>query len=156
MKSVAYNFRMITNTELLPEDEVRTRLESSGIKATSQRVQIARLLMGRCMHVSADDVYEMVNADADARGEKRRASKATVYNTLGLFAEKGVVREVIADPSRIFYDANTEPHYHLYNVDTGELTDVPLCDIRVQGLPVLPEGTVVDGVEVIVRLRSRA
>jgi len=131
----------------ITDSEVIGLLQKHGISPTSQRVMIARVLMSRCTHLSAEDVFKMVNAD------NRRVSKATVYNTLGLLAEKGVVREVIADPSRIFYDPNTEPHHHFFDVTTGELTDISAEQINVSGLPPLPAGAQLEGVEVIVRLR---
>jgi len=99
------------------------------------------------MHLSAEEVFRLVNAD------NRRVSKATVYNTLGLLAEKGVVREVIADPNRIFYDPNTQPHHHFFDVATGQLTDISADQIQVSGLPPLPVGAQLEGVDVIVRLR---
>ena len=63
------------------------------------------------------------------------ASKATVYNTLGLFAKKGLVREVIVDPSKIFYDSNVSRHFHFFNTDTGMLTDIPVDAIHIDKLP---------------------
>ena len=123
-------------------------LRSHGIHPTSQRVIITRLLFMQCTHLSAEDVYRLVNAD------NRRVSKATVYNTLGLLADKGVVREVIADPTRIFYDPNTAPHHHFFDVTTGELTDISAEQIHVSGLPPLPNGVQLEGVDVIVRTRA--
>ncbi len=128
--------------------EIVELLRRHEINPTSQRVMIARLLFARAMHMSAEDIFRLVNA------ENRRVSKATVYNTLGLLAEKGVIREVIADPTRIFYDPNTAPHHHFYDLATGELTDIGPEQIHVSGLPPLPSGTSLAGVEVIVRLRS--
>jgi len=83
-------------------------------------------------------------------------SKATVYNTLNLFLEKKLIREVIVDPSKVFYDPNTDPHHHFYNIDTGELTDIDAREIRVSGLPALPRGMATEGVDIIVRIRSAA
>ncbi|MBI3547275.1 MAG: transcriptional repressor, partial [Gammaproteobacteria bacterium] len=100
-----------------------------------------------CAHLSADEVFRLINAD------NQRVSKATVYNTLGLLADKGVVREVIADPTRVFYDPNTTPHHHFFDVATGELTDISADQIHVTGLPPLPAGAKLEGVDVIVRLR---
>lgn len=122
-------------------------LRGHGIYPTSQRVLITRLLFERCTHLSAEDVYRQVNTNM------QHVSKATVYNTLGLLAEKGVVREVIADPNRIFYDPNTQPHHHFFDVATGQLTDISADQIQVSGLPPLPAGAQLEGVDVIVRLR---
>ena len=127
--------------------EILELLRSHDIYPTTQRVIITRLLFEKCAHLSAEDVFRLVNAD------NRHVSKATVYNTLGLLAEKGVVREVIADPTRIFYDPNTQPHHHFFDVATGELTDISVDQIQVSSLPPLPPGARLEGVDVIVRLR---
>jgi len=82
-----------------------------------------------------------------------RVSKATIYNTLGLFAERGLIREVIADPARVFYDPNIAPHHHFYDTSTGKLMDIPADDVQIQGLPALPEGMRMESVDVIVRIR---
>ena len=82
-------------------------------------------------------------------------SKATVYNTLRLFLEKGLVREVIVDPSKIFYDPNTAPHHHFYNLASGELTDIPADALQVSGLPTLPVGMMAESIDVIVRIRPQ-
>ena len=123
-------------------------LRRHGISPTSQRVLIARMLFSHGVHYSAEDVFRIVNKDGP------QASKATVYNTLGLLASKGVIREVIADPERVFYDPNTAPHHHFYDEDTGELTDIDAQDVHVTGLPPLPKGANLQGVDVIVRLRQ--
>ena len=138
---------MYPSLKVMSDTDVVALLRSHGIHPTSQRVLIARVLFTRCTHLSAEDVYQLVNVD------NRRVSKATVYNTLGLLAEKGVVREVIADPTRIFYDPNTQPHHHFFDVATGELTDISVDQIQVSSLPPLPPGARLEGVDVIVRLR---
>jgi len=128
-------------TELLRQHE---------INPTHQRIEIAHALFSRGEHVSADQILAIVN------DRHLATSKATVYNTLNLFLEKSLIREVIVDPNKVFYDPNTQPHHHLYNVDTGELTDIDANAMSVSGLPRLPEGTVAEGVEIIVRVRSGA
>jgi len=81
-------------------------------------------------------------------------SKATVYNTLRLFAQKGLVREVLVDPTKTFFDSNTEPHSHFYNVDSGQLTDVSDARIQLPDLPTPPRGTEVIDVDIVIRVRS--
>ena len=83
-------------------------------------------------------------------------SLATVYNTLGLFARNGLIREVIVDPARVFYDPNTSNHHHFYNIDTGELRDIEAAELDIETLPAPPEGTVAEGVDVIIRVRNAA
>jgi Fur family transcriptional regulator, iron response regulator len=128
--------------------EVVALLEAHGIIPTQQRIEIAQVLFARPQHVSAEQVLAMVNE------QRPVASKATIYNTLGLFASKGLIREVIVDPSRVFYDPNTSEHHHFYNVDTGTLTDIGAGDLAISKLPSLPEGTTAEGVDVIIRLRQ--
>ncbi len=129
-------------------DALVEMLRHHDINPTHQRIEIAHALFARGEHLSADQVLAIVN---DRHSE---TSKATVYNTLNLFLEKKLIREVIVDPSKVFYDPNTEPHHHIYNVDSGELTDIDASRIEVSGLPQLPDGMVTDGVDIIVRVRS--
>lgn len=129
-------------------NQVIERLKAAGVTPTQQRVEIAAILFARDQHMSADQVLALVNKASP------RVSKATVYNTLGLFAEKGLVREVIVDPTKIFYDSNTADHHHFYNADTGCLMDIGPETIKIQDLPALPEGTVAEAVDVIIRIRD--
>lgn len=123
-------------------------LRNHGIAPTHQRLEIAHVLFSRGEHLAADRILALVNE------RHAETSKATVYNTLNLFRDRGLIREVIVDPKRAFYDPNTQPHHHLYNVDTGEITDIVAADLEVRGLPELPPGTVTEGVDIIVRVRS--
>mgnify|MGYP002621861012 CR=1 FL=1 len=129
-------------------NKVVDRLKAAGVTPTQQRVEIAQILFREHQHLSAEQVLSEVNQNGTV------ASKATIYNTLGLFAEKGLVREVIVDPTKVFYDSNVSDHHHFYNVDTGNLTDIDPNAVQVANLPPLPEGTVADGVDVIIRLRQ--
>jgi len=128
--------------------EVIERLKAAGVTPTQQRVEIAAILFARDQHMSADQVLGLVNHTSP------RVSKATVYNTLGLFAQKGLVREVIVDPAKVFYDSNTSAHHHFYNADTGHLMDIDPLAVRIQDLPALPEGTEAEAVDVIIRIRQ--
>jgi Fur family iron response transcriptional regulator len=138
---------MILGTENATKENVTALLRRHAISPTAQRVEIATVLFSRCEHLSAEEVFRLVN------GDTVRVSKATVYNTLGLFAERGLIREVIADPTRVFYDPNTIPHHHFFDTSTGKLMDIPADLVQVSGLPALPEGMKMEGVDVIVRVR---
>lgn len=128
--------------------EVDELLKQRGISPTQQRRQIAHILFARPQHLSAEQVLEQVNQ------EDNLVSKATVYNTLGLFVRKGLIREIIVDPSRVFYDSTTTPHHHFFNVDTGKLEDIEAQQMILQNLPTPPAGTELESVDVIVRVRT--
>jgi Fur family iron response transcriptional regulator len=130
------------------KDDLADRLRSCGINPTRQRIEIAHALFSRYEHLSADQVLAIVNQ------RQPETSRATVYNTLNLFVETKLIREVIVDPDRVFYDPNTAPHYHIYNVETGELTDIDAQDVRIEGLPEPPPGMVTEGMDIIIRVRS--
>jgi len=131
-------------------ENIARLLRRHGITPTHQRIEIAYVLFKRREHLSADQILKWVNS------RYAETSKATVYNTLKLFLEKKLIRELVVDPAKIVYDPNTEPHHHLYDVVTGRLTDVSADNIRVVGLPALPQGTVADGVDIIIRTRPQS
>ena len=130
-------------------DDMAGLLREHGINPTHQRIEIAYALFSRQEHLSADQIMAVVN---DRHSE---VSKATVYNTLNLFKQHKLVREVIVDPSKVFYDPNTGPHHHFYNLQSGELIDIDASKVQIQGLPALPTGMVTEGVDVIVRIRPQ-
>jgi len=130
-----------------PRDKLVELLRKRGINPTHQRIEIAHALYSRHEHLSADQVLAIVNE------RHPETSRATVYNTLNLFVEKKLIREVIVDPNRVFYDPNTSVHYHIYDLETGELTDINAAAIRIEGLPELPQGTVTESMDIIIRVR---
>ncbi|MFC1748707.1 Fur family transcriptional regulator [Pseudomonadota bacterium] len=138
----------MVNKYPLARSEVIELMRENGVNPTQQRVEIAQMLFAEPQHVSADQVLGMVNK------QRSIVSKATVYNTLGLFARNGLVREVIVDPTKVFYDPTTAPHHHFYNSDTGELTDVESDSLLMGDLPALPSGTEVEGIEVVIKIRN--
>ena len=144
MKSMAY----VLNMPVPTRERMAAALCGHGITPTRQRLEIAQVLFTRCEHLCAEQVLASVNE------RQAKTSKATVYNTLNLFVEKKLIREVIVDPARVFYDPNTIPHHHFYNVDSGELSDIDAGEIAVTRLPALPSGMVTDGVDIIVRIRT--
>jgi len=131
-------------------DQIAELLKSFDILPTQQRLKIAGILCAEPCHMSADQVLTAVNNESD-----KAVCKATVYNTLGLFAEKGLIREVIVDNSKLFFDSNVSHHHHFFNVDTGELMDIAESELSVSGMPTLPAGTISEGIEVVVRIRNQ-
>ncbi len=126
--------------------DVVAMLRDAGITPTHQRVKIGEVLFARKQHLSAEQVLVAVNQDDD------EVSKATVYNTLGVFAQHGLLREVIVDPSKVFYDSNLSKHHHLYYSDSGELEDIEEKSIEISKLPELPSDLQIEDVDVIIRV----
>ncbi len=132
----------------LERSGVVAMLQYYNISPTRQRIEIAEFLFHAPQHLSADKILEGVRAAGN------HVSRATVYNTVGLFAEKGVVREVLIDRERVFYDSNIENHHHLYNVDTGELKDIYDVEVDVAGNVAVPANLHVVETNVVVKVSS--
>jgi len=122
-------------------------LAERGIQPTAQRVRVAELLFCRDQHLTAEQVILALGRDGS------QVSKATVYNTLNLFAEKGLLKSLTLDRERGLFDSNTEPHHHIHVEDTGELIDLPPGAVEFARLPPLPPGTEKVSVEVVIRVR---
>ena len=123
-------------------------LRQHDIQPSAQRVAVASYALTTTDHPSADEVWERV------RRTFPMVSRATVYNTLNLFCERGLLRTVEVDPTRQYYDPTIEPHHHFYNMDTGELTDIPVGAVTLNVNTALPPGTTHAGVDVVIRVRS--
>ncbi len=123
-------------------------LRAHGIYPTAQRLTIANKLLSRHQHLTAEQVYESI------RSEKIKVSQATVYNTLGLFVKKGLLNEIFVDSSKTFYDTNTRPHQHFYNVDNGQLIDIKKHPVPTFIQEELPSDTLIDSVDIIVRIKN--
>ena len=141
---------MQTPIPLAAESLVRARLDGLGIGCTSQRLLVGRVVFARDQHLSADAVLTLV------RSTGARLSKATVYNTLNLFAERGLVRALRIDADRTVFDSNITEHFHLHDLDTGELSDVEPGELTFARLPTLPDGCEPAGVDVVIRVRRVA
>ena len=131
-------------------NEVSSLLERHGIRPTQQRVRVAEVLLAAPVHLTAEQLL------VSLRQAPSRVSKATVYNTLKLFVDHGLVRQIHLDPERCVYDSVIAPHHHFQNVATGEMVDIRPDDLELSRLPPLPAGTEVDGVEVVIRVRPQA
>ena len=136
---------------VLAETTARARqiLEQRGIRPTSQRMKVAEILLTTPCHLTAEQIL------ATLRQSTGHVSKATVYNTLNLFVEQGLAREIHADPERCVYDSTMVPHHHFQNVDTGEMIDIRPEDLSFDRLPPLPPGTEIESVDVVIRVRRK-
>ena len=127
------------------------RLKQAGMRPTRQRLALARLLFGeRDRHLTAEQLHgEALEADV-------RVSLATVYNTLHQFTRAGLLREVVVEAGRSYFDTNTDDHHHFYFEKTGELQDIPGEALSLTTLPTPPGGAKVRRVDVVIRLEADA
>ena len=129
--------------------EIVQKLKRYGVMPTSQRIEVASILLARPQHLSADQIIDKLNS------RRSCVSKATVYNTLKLFSQQGLVKGLNVDSSRKFYDSTTHAHHHFFHVESGKLTDIPDSQVSIKGLPPLPKGTEQESVEVLIRVRNK-
>ena len=133
---------------MMGKEEISQLLVARGVLPTTQRMDVALVILTKPQHLSAEQII------AGIRAMGSRVSKATVYNTLNLFCERGLLRTVDVDPTRQYYDSTIGAHHHFYNVDTGELIDIPLDAVTLRVNTALPPGTEQAGVDVVIRVRG--
>jgi Fur family iron response transcriptional regulator len=123
-------------------------LEERGIQPSAQRVAVAEYVLRTTEHPSADKVW------ADVQQSFPMISRATVYNTLNLFVEKGLLRELHLAPDSVLFDPNVERHHHFIDEETGRIHDVPWNAIEVTSVKP-PAGYDVHHYQVVMRGRRR-
>ncbi len=136
--------------EQRPYSKVLDRLRGAGLRPTRQRLALAKLLFeGGDRHLTA----EMLHDEARAAGVG--VSLATVYNTLHQFQDAGLLREIVVDAGRSYFDTNMLTHHHFFCEDTGDLVDIPADQVQINALPEPPAGKTIDRVDVVVHVRAR-
>lgn len=135
--------------KIRPFSHALDRLRCAGLRPTRQRLALAKLLFdeGDC-HITAEQLH------GQALNSNIRVSLATVYNTLHQFTGAGLLREIVVESGRSYFDTNTSEHHHFFYEATGMLEDVPEGQLRVIGQPIPPQGMEIDRVEVVVRVRE--
>lgn len=128
--------------------DITARLRAQGIQPSAQRVAVARYVLNTDEHPTADRVWSVVREDFPV------ISRATVYNTLNLFVDKGLLQSPTLDDGAAVFDANTDPHHHLVDVESGNVIDIPIDRLRVEGVDQL-EGFDVEDFTVVLRGRRR-
>jgi Fur family iron response transcriptional regulator len=132
---------------LSPIKTIEQRVRDAGLRPTRQRTALAELLFAKGdRHLSAEELHEEALAAGVA------VSLATVYNTLHQFTGAGLMREVVVEPGRSYFDTNTSAHHHFFFEDSGDIQDIPEESVNIAALPNIPPGTRLNRVDVVVRL----
>jgi Fur family transcriptional regulator, iron response regulator len=139
----------LMNSTALPAT-ILARLRGAGLRPTRQRVALAQLLFdGADRHMTAEQLH------GEALAASIPVSLATVYNTLHQFTGAGLLREVVVEPGRSYFDTNIDDHHHFFCESTGMLQDIPGAAVSVGQLPHAPAGTEISRVDVIIRVRRQ-
>jgi Fur family iron response transcriptional regulator len=140
---------MTSKESIRPYTQVLDRLRTVGLRPTRQRLALAKLLFeGGDRHITA----EMLHAEAQAAAI--RVSLATVYNTLHQFTAAGLLREIVVDSQRSYFDTNMTDHHHFFFEGSSQLEDIPGHEVVVAQLPTPPKGKTVKRVDVVVRIED--
>jgi Fur family transcriptional regulator, iron response regulator len=121
-------------------------LRDHGIQPSAQRLAVAEYVLRTQDHPSADEVLARV------RGRVPMISRATVYNTLNLFVERGLLRQFVLAEGRLVFDPHVEPHHHFVDDDSGAILDVPWDALEVRRVEQL-QGLDVKEYQVVLRGR---
>ncbi|GAB6052299.1 Fur family transcriptional regulator [Magnetospira thiophila] len=132
-----------------PFSNALNKLRGADLRPTRQRLALAKLLFeGEDRHITAESLH------GEALDSNIRISLATVYNALHQFTDVGLLREIVVDASRSYFDTNTSDHHHFFVENTGELADIPGDQMVVANIPAAPPGMEVQRVDVVVRVRA--
>lgn len=104
---------------------VETTLRTHGIQPSAQRVAVASYVLTTAEHPSADLVWRRVKESFPW------ISRATVYNTLNLFVDKGLLQRLTIAEDSVVFDPILETHHHFIDESTGAIHDVPWDRVQV-------------------------
>jgi Fe2+ or Zn2+ uptake regulation protein len=122
----------------VPTKDTSTTLRASGIQPSAQRVAVGDYVLHTLEHPSADLVWKRV------RERFPWISRATVYNTLNLFVDKGLLQRLNLSEDSIVFDPITETHHHFIDEKSGAIHDVPWDRVQVCNIESLREFEVHD------------
>ena len=127
------------------------RLRVSGLRPTKQRLAICRVLFDRkeTFHFTIEKLKKIIE-----KGNKKKISVATIYNTVNAFKEKGYLKEISLKGNKTFFDTNTKHHHHFYDEDMSQLADIEDKNISVNYLPKIPSGKKIKSIEVLVKIED--
>ena len=110
----------------LSPNEIEARLLEVGVHPTAQRIAICRYVLCQAEHPTAEQVKDWADKNFP------KLSLATVYNTLHILVQAGLLRELrFPHSEKVIYDNNVSPHHHFLDEESGELFDLPPDEVAV-------------------------
>ena len=119
------------------------------VTPTKQRLDLAKLIFAKKQHFTASDLISLANKNG------LNISMATVYNTLSLLEDKGMLKTINIDNELKFYDTNMENHHHLYNTTMSTLTDIAHDKVSFAELPELPKTLEIESTELLIKVKNK-
>ena len=128
-----------------------SRLRSSGLRLTRQRLLISKVLFDRSdtIHFTIEKLKKIIKNNS-----KDKISTATLYNTIHAFEKNGYLKKLSLKDNKTFYDTNVSNHHHFYDNDSGSLVDIKNEDIQLSKIPKLPYGKKVREIEITVSVET--
>ena len=132
--------------------EIVNKLRSSGLRPTEQRIRIAEFLFKRekTFHFTVENLNKIINK----KGNLKKISLATIYNTTEAFKKAGHLKEILTNNNKSYYDTNVNSHHHFFDIETNELEDINYNEIKVVNLPHAPKGKKIQDVEVTLTVKK--
>jgi len=110
----------------LSTSEIEERLLAANVRPTAQRIAICRYVLCQADHPTADQVKDWADKNFP------KMSMATVYNTLGLLVNSGLLKELkLAHLDKVIYDINVGPHHHFLDEKSGRLIDLDPEEVEI-------------------------
>src|SRR4029450_9773958 len=134
-------------TDQRPFTSFVQRLRAAGLRPTSQRLYLARLLFEQ-----GDRPVTAGQLRSRAQAARLAVSLATVYNTLHQFTAAGLLRELVIESGRSYFDTNVTNHHHFFFEENGALVNIPGENVSLASVPTPPDGARISRVDVVVRV----
>ncbi len=132
-----------------PMDKYEKLYREMNVTPTKQRLDLAHLIFAKKQHFTAAELISMADKN------KLNISMATVYNTLSLLEDKGMLKTINIDNELKFYDTNLEDHHHLYNTTMSTLTDIAHDKVVFAELPELPKSLEIESTELLIKAHNK-
>ena len=129
--------------------KIASKLRSSGLRPTKQRVQIAEFLFERekTFHFSVEDLDHLIN-----KNSREKISLATFYNTVHAFKKAGHLKEILTNNNKSYFDTHTGSHHHFFDKKNNELIDIESNLVELKVIPKAPKGKSIKDIDVVINI----